>query len=601
LAPLAYHLLLTNSNKLLKLRSKLEHIILDEYQDVSVSQLALIRLIVRGTVDESKTTESTKPIVPPVLATKVLVRNIYNTTMIDCPHIFCAGDSEQSIYGFRGAAPELSVGGFCDDFPMGSIAHLEKSFRLARNVWLNVNSLIPDDGRSSYTETTSISPVCASTSKESFLTVFKQGVTIEEAESLADMLSKTLIDELTGTMHIQGVWDCREEGKHIAMMIKRRSKERLQQITRTWKSSLRSSEVSTLFDPTEVAIIVRAGNQLDLIGEALEKAGVPYVDRLGSVHLPHTGNAVSRMKPVVLITMHGCKGEEFDDVYLPGWTEGVFPHPSAVSSNRVDEERRLAYVAISRARHKVFITHAYVRRALHTRPHMEPSKLVTMQVRPSRFLYELVPNGAHSVEECSNNTYSTITWDRSRGSKGEIAGANIPNYFRNSYFSPKGSTAQEHPDQELLTMERNVETKKKLPNNRRVKRPKVPASDVSLKEKKLRLLPVLTTAKLTDEVQNQVVDGLHEILSGKYGSCTKFKKVFLSILKDTLGMSRGKILIFPIHSSIKFEKRLNLEELKTYFATVSLESVPTRPMSQSTALQLGIFLMFNIILNSKSA
>ena len=71
------------------------------------------------------------------------------------------------------------------------------------------------------------------------------------------------------------------------------------------------------------------------------------------------------MKPVIVATMHRSKGEEYDDVYLAGWTEGEFPHPDAVSSNRVHEERRLAYVALTRARQRVVITHSFMTRVLH--------------------------------------------------------------------------------------------------------------------------------------------------------------------------------------------------------------------------------------------
>jgi DNA helicase-2/ATP-dependent DNA helicase PcrA len=68
---------------------------------------------------------------------------------------------------------------------------------------------------------------------------------------------------------------------------------------------------------------------------------------------------------VTIMTIHAAKGLEFDTVYLPGWEEGVFPSQRALDEgglNSLEEERRLAYVAITRARRKATILHAANRR-----------------------------------------------------------------------------------------------------------------------------------------------------------------------------------------------------------------------------------------------
>ncbi|MBU1239422.1 ATP-dependent helicase, partial [Myxococcota bacterium] len=61
---------------------------------------------------------------------------------------------------------------------------------------------------------------------------------------------------------------------------------------------------------------------------------------------------------VTLMTIHSAKGLEFDVVFLPGWEDGVFPMKRRDEEVNMEEERRLAYVSITRARKKVFISRA---------------------------------------------------------------------------------------------------------------------------------------------------------------------------------------------------------------------------------------------------
>lgn len=68
---------------------------------------------------------------------------------------------------------------------------------------------------------------------------------------------------------------------------------------------------------------------------------------------------------VSLMTLHGAKGLEFDTVFLPGWEEGLFPNQRAMDEGGVkslEEERRLAYVGLTRARRRAIISHAANRR-----------------------------------------------------------------------------------------------------------------------------------------------------------------------------------------------------------------------------------------------
>ena len=88
-------------------------------------------------------------------------------------------------------------------------------------------------------------------------------------------------------------------------------------------------------------------------------------DFLEHVSLVMDNEAASEEEKVTIMTMHAAKGLEFDHVFLPGWEEGVFPSQRSLDEGglaSLEEERRLAYVAITRARRKCTILHAANRR-----------------------------------------------------------------------------------------------------------------------------------------------------------------------------------------------------------------------------------------------
>ena len=100
--------------------------------------------------------------------------------------------------------------------------------------------------------------------------------------------------------------------------------------------------------------LVRAMEDYDSLGAFLEHVSL-VMDRDGDRREPE----------VTIMTIHAAKGLEFDTVFLAGWEEGLFPSQRAIDeggTRSLEEERRLAYVAITRARRKAIILHAANRR-----------------------------------------------------------------------------------------------------------------------------------------------------------------------------------------------------------------------------------------------
>ena len=106
------------------------------------------------------------------------------------------------------------------------------------------------------------------------------------------------------------------------------------------------------------------------LGAFLER--VALVADSDQIPSDHGGQGV-----VTLMTLHTAKGLEFDQVFLTGLEEGVFPHQRALQDpNELAEERRLAYVGITRARKRLHVSRAITRSAWGSPQHNPPSRFL---------------------------------------------------------------------------------------------------------------------------------------------------------------------------------------------------------------------------------
>ncbi|MBE6452541.1 MAG: DNA helicase II [Alphaproteobacteria bacterium] len=134
---------------------------------------------------------------------------------------------------------------------------------------------------------------------------------------------------------------------------------------------------------------------------------------------------------VRLITLHSAKGLEFDIVFLPGWEENLFPHQRCLDeegSDALEEERRLAYVAITRAKQKLYISMAYNRRVYGQ----------WQNNLPSRFINELPPANIEICNHCSNY-YSNNRYYQSKETNYHDSSFNRNNRSYGSNISDRSS------------------------------------------------------------------------------------------------------------------------------------------------------------------
>ena len=129
---------------------------------------------------------------------------------------------------------------------------------------------------------------------------------------------------------------------------------------------------------------------------------------------------------VTLMTLHSAKGLEFDNVFIPGLEEGIFPSARSMEEdNRLEEERRLMYVGITRARRRLYLTRASERMLYNQYSHNPPS----------RFLDEIPARLVREEFSGSNGFMHSRRQDRKNTGYEDTGWKEIPEYNRNKTIS----------------------------------------------------------------------------------------------------------------------------------------------------------------------
>jgi DNA helicase-2/ATP-dependent DNA helicase PcrA len=134
--------------------------------------------------------------------------------------------------------------------------------------------------------------------------------------------------------------------------------------------------------PEDVARIENLEELVRAVAESIE-AGESFTEFLDAAALVSDADSYEGKPGVTLITLHSTKGLEFDHVFLTGLEDGICPHSRSINEEKgIEEERRLVYVGMTRARKSLTLTRALYRRIFGNEQQMRACL-------PSRFLGEI--------------------------------------------------------------------------------------------------------------------------------------------------------------------------------------------------------------------
>ncbi|GMH70367.1 hypothetical protein TL16_g05394 [Triparma laevis f. inornata] len=256
LTGLAINLLLGNQNALVELRGRLGQMVVDEFQDVSASQHELLKLVING------------------------VPNV-GVKGFDVPKLFCAGDVDQCIYGWRGSTPSQNIGQFLEDFPQGVVVPCRTNYRLPRSIMNAANHLMGKveeerkvEGEKGIFPATNGNEEAARRdhmgSQKAYDVSPAAMVSLKRLlPNPSDSLGNDFADSSTNDkVLVRGFWDDKQEAKSLATMINKRYNER---------KKLLGEGKRNYFDTSEVAVMVRSADQMTVIAETFANTRIPFV------------------------------------------------------------------------------------------------------------------------------------------------------------------------------------------------------------------------------------------------------------------------------------------------------------------------------------
>lgn len=345
--------LLTENEDILNLyRNRFQYNFVDEYQDIDENQYKLIRLLVS-----------------------------------ENGNIFVIGDPNQAIYGFRGGDAKF-FNNFTEDYPSTQIINLKNNYRSTNCIVDASNQMI-----------NSFNIISMYDKPHEKITIHTAPSDKAEAEFVA-----STIENLIGGHSFFSLDSQRSEGQEsnysfsdFAILYRTSSQLPLiiEAVKRTGmpfvnlsndllceKKAIRSF-LNNLKDDKSVSEQFEAS--YDKLAEETDEYILNYLQNLAKIHnnknefihevsfLTEADTLDKRSDRITLMTLHSAKGLEFKCVFIVGLENDILPLYRAKEPQEIEEERRLLYVGMTRAKERLFLSHALKRKWLGTYKNLQIS------------------------------------------------------------------------------------------------------------------------------------------------------------------------------------------------------------------------------------
>lgn len=356
-------------------QEQFQYICIDEFQDTNKLQFMWLQLLMSkpGCID--------------------------HTTPVDLQgvpgrggHLFCVGDDDQAIYGFRGSDNRYILH-FKHYYPHATVIQLEENYRSTSQIIQSALRLVRNNKRFDK----KLTSMRSNGSRPRIMTFAND---VQEGRWLTEqilshtgtqcILVRTLwqVSEYQRLLKEQGLGRSSLVGILLTYLrfLHKPSIDGLLEIINTPKRGFGAAKAKKLQERWSLTDmpLVQAGSSESIVRQLLDVAydickleavaqlqsqlltwiALPYEQRVQAIWSTICSNQtmpkfvlrlknILEMPDVQVLTIHSAKGLEFDTVYLPGWEEGIFPH---AKSEDIESELRLGYVAITRGKDNVYIT-----------------------------------------------------------------------------------------------------------------------------------------------------------------------------------------------------------------------------------------------------